>query len=104
MRDSLIISMKYADLDIIDGSPHAERHHCIGGIANRKKADEDGLWIPLSHDHHTAGADSAHRSNVTHKLIQMIGQLAWEREYYKIRTTGIDATEAFRKRYGKSFL
>lgn len=31
-----------------------EKHHCVGGTANRKKADEDGLWIYLCHDCHQA--------------------------------------------------
>lgn len=42
MRDSIIVDMKYADLDIINGQYGVERHHCLGG-PNRKKADEDGL-------------------------------------------------------------
>lgn len=40
MRDSIIVDMKYADLDIINGQYGVERHHCLGG-PNRKKADED---------------------------------------------------------------
>ena len=47
MRDSIIVDMKYADLDIINGQYGVERHHCLGG-PNRKKADEDGLWVPLT--------------------------------------------------------
>lgn len=36
MRDSIIVDMKYADLDIINGQYGVERHHCLGG-PNRKK-------------------------------------------------------------------
>lgn len=47
MKDSIVIDMKYADYDMIDGSYGVERHHLMGG-ANRSHADEDGLWVPLS--------------------------------------------------------
>lgn len=47
MKDSIVIDMKYADYDMIDGSYGVERHHLMGG-ANRNHADEDGLWVPLS--------------------------------------------------------
>ena len=61
MRDSIIVDMKYADLDIINGQYGVERHHCLGG-PNRKKADEDGLWVPLTPEHHRTGKISAHQS------------------------------------------
>ena len=53
MKDSIVIDMKYADYDMIDGSYGVERHHLMGG-ANRNHADEDGLWVPLSPDHHNS--------------------------------------------------
>lgn len=53
MRDSIIVDMKYADLDIINGQYGVERHHCLGG-PNRKKADEDkdafDVWYGLLQD------------------------------------------------------
>ena len=60
MRDSIIVNMKYADYDLIDGTPNVERHHCLMG-PDRKKADEDGLWVPLTKEHHTEGKVSAHQ-------------------------------------------
>ena len=51
MKDSIIIDMKYADYDMISGEPNVERHHVFGG-PNRSKADEDGLWVPLTYAHH----------------------------------------------------
>lgn len=70
MRDSIIVDMKYADLDIINGQYGVERHHCLGG-PNRKKADEDGLWVPLTPEHHRTGKISAHQSTEVQKLLQM---------------------------------
>lgn len=31
MKDSIVIDMKYADYDMIDGSYGVERHHLMGG-------------------------------------------------------------------------
>ena len=73
MRDSIIVDMKYADLDIINGQYGVERHHCLGG-PNRKKADEDGLWVPLTPEHHRMGKISAHQSTEVQKLLQIIAQ------------------------------
>ena len=70
MRDSIIVDMKYADLDIINGQYGVERHHCLGG-PNRKKADEDGLWVPLTPEHHRTGKISAHQSTEVQKLLQI---------------------------------
>ena len=58
MKDSIIINMAYAQYDLIDGTPNVERHHCLMG-PDREKADEDGLWVPLTKEHHTAGKVSA---------------------------------------------
>ena len=61
MKDSIVIDMKYADYDMIDGSYGVERHHLMGG-ANRNHADEDGLWVPLSPDHHNSSRMSVHHN------------------------------------------
>lgn len=61
MKDSIVIDMKYADYDMIDGSYGVERHHLMGG-ADRSHADEDGLWVPLSPDHHNSSRMSVHHN------------------------------------------
>ena len=79
MRDSIIIDMKYADYDLIDGTPNVERHHCLLG-QDRQKADEDGLWVPLTPDHHRTGKVSAHNCKEIQRLLQMLAQVSWERD------------------------
>ena len=66
MKDSIVVDMRYVGYDIIDGSPSVERHH-IFGATNRSKSDSDGLWVPLSHEHHQGkqrddGAHAYHRA------------------------------------------
>ena len=103
MRDSIIVNMKYADYDLIDGNPNVERHHCLMG-PDREKADEDGLWVPLTKEHHTAGKMSAHKCIEVQRLLQIIAQLAYERDRCAEGMGKEDAREAFRRRYHKSFL
>lgn len=103
MRDSIIINMDYADYDLIDGSPNVERHHCLMG-PDREKADEDGLWVPLTKKHHTDGKISAHGCIEVKRLLQMLAQVSYERDRCAEGMGKDDARESFRKRYGKSFL
>ncbi len=102
MKDSIVINMKYADYDMIDGTPNVHRHHIFGG-PNRKKSDEDGLWVPLTPEHHE-GKMSVHMNKEMKVLMHIIGQLAFEKHCVADGTPEDEAREMFRKRYGKSYL
>lgn len=73
MKDSIIINMRYSGYDLIDGKPNVERHHCLMG-PDRAKADEDGLWVPLTKEHHTAGKISAHQCKEMRVLLEMLAR------------------------------
>lgn len=104
MKDSIVIDMAYADYDLIDGTPLVERHHIFGG-PNRQKSDDDGLWVPLTYAHHQ-GNMSVHSNKEMKALMHIIGQLAYELEMVSTgqAKTKEEAKEAFRMRYGKSYL
>lgn len=102
MRDSIVINMAYADYDMIDGTPNVQRHHIFGG-ANRDLSDQDGLWIPLSSEHHE-GKKSVHMDREMMVLMHIIGQLAWEKHCVASGETEDNARELFRMRYGRSYL
>lgn len=104
MKDSIVVDMKYADYDLIDGTPATERHHIFGG-PNRQKSDADGLWVPLTYAHHQ-GNMSVHHNKEMMELMHIIGQLAYELELVSTgqSKTKEEAKEAFRRRYGKSYL
>lgn len=72
-----------------------EKHHCLHGIANRKKAEADGLWVWLCHAHHTGSNQSVHLNRANDLILIRKAQEAWERKYGK--------TEDFIKRYGKNY-
>lgn len=103
MRDSIIINMDYADYDLLDGSPNVERHHCIMG-PDREKADEDGLWVPLTKAHHTSGKLAVHTCKEIRVLLEMLAQVSYERDRCAEGLSREEAREKFRRRYGRSFL
>ena len=94
MKDSIVVDMKYAGYDMIDGTPNVHRHHIFEGTANRRLSDED------------EGNMSVHRNKEMSALMHIIGQLAWEKHYIVEHedVNEDDARDTFRKRYGKSYL
>ena len=76
------------------GSENAlEKHHCIFGTANRKKAESDGLWVYLCQRDHEA----VHNSDICEKrALQELAQEKWESKYGN--------RDEFIKKYGKSYL
>lgn len=124
MKDSIIQSKRFQDLDLFDsvgnmdaGMREVDRHHVFMGVKQRELADEDGLWVSLTRQHHENGENprgipgrvcSAHSCRYFRLLLQMLGQIAWEKQWYK-RKCGITdeedpAREGFLKRYGKKYL
>ena len=101
MKDSIIINKKYSGYDLIDGKPNVERHHCLMG-PDRAKADEDGLWVPLTKEHHTSGKFS--QCKEMRVLLEMLAQVSYERDRCAEGMSKEAAREAFRERYGRSFL
>ena len=76
------------------GSWHdLQRHHAIHGWANRKLAEDDGLWVWLCMGCHAALHDHGTNDNE----LKATAETAW------LEATG-GTVEDFRKRYGKSFL
>ena len=102
MKDSIVVDMRYAGYDMIDGTPCVHRHHIFGG-ANRNLSDQDGLWVPLSQEHHE-GKNGVHMNKDMMSLMHIIGQLAWEKHCVAAGETEQRARELFRKRYGRNYL
>lgn len=105
---------KYNDFCLICGRPKDNMHHIFKGQKQRALADEDELIIPLCLEHHTTGNLSVHHTKELNVLCEIIGQLAWEREYLINRQIlpfddshdeiTEEVREAFRQRYGRSYL
>lgn len=116
MKKSIVTD--YMDVCAFTGRPSEAVHHLIFGI-NREKADEDGLVIPVTNACHNMGHIPKngnkkngtliiHGNSMAEAMSKMIGQLAWEKQYYKDRSgeygDSDPAREAFMKRYGRSYL
>ena len=115
------------DYCIICNRPKQATHHLLSGIANRRLSDQDKVIVPLCYDHH-CGKYGIHTVREVEVLGKIIGQIAWEKNYILnllvemiLKKNGVkdnlketrseewhrindEAREAFRSRYGKSFI
>jgi len=113
------IVTNYEQYSAFSGRPAECTHHLLFGGAIRKLADEDNLTIGLTNAEHNMSSkgtiNQIHGNPAAESLSKIAGQLAWERVYLaKKLANGLgeqtveewldEAREAFRKRYGKSFL
>lgn len=72
-----------------------EKHHCLYGRANRRKADKYGLTVQLCREHHTGkNGVHTHRPDLDLKLKQ-IAQKCFEETYSR---------EKFIEEFGKSYI
>ena len=103
------IVTNYLMVSIMSGEPAECRHHLVFGRGKRDKAEEDGLWIPLTAQEHTMAdkrCERIHDNPRAEYLSKLAGQLAYEKEYYRrqLYDAGQDpAREVFRERYGESY-
>lgn len=72
-----------------------EKHHCLHGTANRKKAEQDGLWVYLCRRHHTGSNEAVHLNRKNDLWLIRKAQDAWEKKN--------GDTEAFIRRYGRNY-
>lgn len=113
------IVTNYEKCCLICASPNTERHHLLMGNKHRHLAEEDGLVCGLCPAHHNSSNMSVHMNKEMKILSQQLAQACWERKYLaeKLANANHDglneqsvedwfdeAREAFRKRYGESFL
>lgn len=99
---------RYSGYCALCGKPTQTEHHLLFGIGIRELAEEDGIKIPVCDDEHNMSGEirQIHNNSAAEKLSKIAGQLAWEKEYYH-KLYGYEndpAREAFRKRYGRSYL
>lgn len=101
MRESLLDTKKGTCYRCgVHGS--TQRHHIMYGVANRRLAEEDGLWVYLCLDCHNIPPDGVHFNPKNDLWLKRVGQQAYEQ---KLSQNGVeDVRGAFIKRYGKSYL
>ena len=111
------IVTNYEDLSLFSGKPKETDHHLLFGKGIRPLAEEDGIWIPLTNAEHNMSPigtiNQIHDNPPAEKLSKIAGQLAYEKHWIAehralpfedSKALEDEAREAFRKRYGKSFL
>lgn len=100
------IVTKYNDYCLFCGKPREVNHHLVYGKGNRTLAEKDGIKIPCCNDCHNMGdiLNRIHGNPMAEAMSKMIGQLAWEKMSVAKGMKEDEAREAFRARYGESYL
>ncbi len=107
------ILTKYPDLSVFSSKPATCSHHLVFGRygAWRDLSDKLGLTIPLTDGEHNMSSKGTtnhiHGNSAAEKLSKMLGQVAFEKEYYRKKVVEDDsdpAREEFRRLFGESFL
>lgn len=78
---------------------YLEKHHIFHGTANRKLADQDGLWVYLCQFCHRVDRTAVHGPDGHENDLRLKreGQKAWMKHYHK-------DIRAFVERYGKNYI
>lgn len=92
---------EFEDICFICGKPREEVHHLIFGRGMRNLADKDKIVAPMCFDCHKR----LHLDGMAADMSKIIGQLAWEKKYITDKSAAEqDARQAFKDRYGRSYL
>ena len=88
------------------GRPTEYEHHFLFGNGLRPLAEADGIKGPCCDNCHTQNQvkNRIHDNPMAERLSKIAGQLAWEKHTMAGGMSEPEAREAFRKRYGRSFL
>ena len=102
------IVTEYPEICIFCGRQAEAEHHLIFGTAGRELSEKDGLKIPVCNNCHNMGQKLCriHENPMAERLSKMLGQAIWEKEWIfaNNQQESRKAREAFRKRYGRSYL
>lgn len=75
MTDSILRNEK--ECYVCGGMRDLERHHVLGGTANRRLSEKHGLWVWLCHEHHT-GKNGAQYDKALNLRLKQEAQTAFE--------------------------
>lgn len=104
------ILTEYEDISAFSGKPTECWHHLVEGRGLRKLSDRFKLLLPLTNEEHNCSSRGLiyqiHENPAAEHLSKMLGQVAFEKEYYRemAKVDGDPAREQFRKVFGQSFL
>lgn len=94
MSESIICNDK--ECFICGKRDQLHKHHILYGTANRELSEEDGCWIYLCGAEHNLTKKGVHYNRQFDITLKKFCQHLWEEKY--------GDREAFRKRYGRSWL
>ena len=101
-EESVLVEKEYWGYCSFTGQPTTIYHHLVYGNGNKAKSEKYGLKLPVVTKPHY----DMHHNETAMKLSRMLGQMAYEKEYFRKQCNGSnkDARESFRSEFGESFL
>lgn len=104
MKKSILT--KYTENCMFCGRPTNTEHHFLFGSGIKTIADRDNVKGPVCDFCHNMGPVTSriHDNPMAEHLSKMLGQIAWEKHEVANGLSEDAAREAFRKRYGVSYL
>ncbi len=94
MQQSMMVSDKRCFF--CHNTGNLEKHHCMHGTANRKKAEKYDLTVWLCNYHHTGGMQAVHRCRKTDMMLEAYAQRYFEEN--------IGDRELWMKEFGRNYL
>ena len=102
---------KYEEYSAFSGIPTSTHHHLCFGRGMRDLSEKYGLWIPVTDAEHNMSnkgtINQIHGNPAAESLSKMLGQIAYEKEFYRKQVVDDDsdpARESFRREFGRSYL
>ena len=102
---------RYEDYSVFSGSPAECVHHLCFGSGMRDLSEKFGLWIPCLHTEHNMSPkgliNQIHANPRAEDLSKMLGEIAFEKEYYRRQCVSDDsdpARDEFMKIFGRAYI
>ena len=64
-----------------ENTKNLHKHHMMHGTANRRLAEQWGLWCYLCAEHHTDGSEAVHKNKAEDFFLKQVAQGRFERLY-----------------------
>ena len=80
------------------------RHHVFYGTANRRKSEEDLMWVYLCPEEHNTSSIGVHFNKELDLKLKKIAEKVWIANYTSKDENIEDRIDKFIKRYGKNYL
>ena len=96
--------LQKTDRCFVCGKGGTHLHHVFFGTANRKKSDEDLMFVYLCPYHHNMSNQGVHQNKELDNKLKVYAQKVWMDTYCDKDMSEEDKINKFIERYGRNYL